>query len=151
MFCSPTVVEYGPLQSTCPSYFCWSRLCHVFNRCSKEHRVTGTLHSVAACRATLEEIKDASVILHVVDISHENAAGQCEAVLQVSSMPLPFLQCQHTALNVPLQPSTCLSEGSPPCSAACCCMWCMLVPGCVADALQSQLGWASSFVQGPLC
>ncbi|GFH12758.1 Hflx-type G domain-containing protein, partial [Haematococcus lacustris] len=36
---------------------------------------------VAAFRATLEEIRDASVLLHVVDISHHNAAAQCDAVL----------------------------------------------------------------------
>ncbi|PNW71706.1 hypothetical protein CHLRE_16g665650v5 [Chlamydomonas reinhardtii] len=38
---------------------------------------------VAAFRATLEEIQDASIILHVVDISHPNAAAQNEAVMQV--------------------------------------------------------------------
>lgn len=38
---------------------------------------------VAAFRATLEEIQDAGVILHVVDISHPNAAAQCRAVLKV--------------------------------------------------------------------
>eukprot|EP00200_Dunaliella_tertiolecta_P002918 CAMPEP_0202349620 /NCGR_PEP_ID=MMETSP1126-20121109/7035_1 /ASSEMBLY_ACC=CAM_ASM_000457 /TAXON_ID=3047 /ORGANISM="Dunaliella tertiolecta, Strain CCMP1320" /LENGTH=567 /DNA_ID=CAMNT_0048941459 /DNA_START=1727 /DNA_END=3430 /DNA_ORIENTATION=- len=38
---------------------------------------------VAAFRATLEEITDASVLLHLVDISHPNAAAQCDAVLQV--------------------------------------------------------------------
>ncbi|GFH19267.1 Hflx-type G domain-containing protein [Haematococcus lacustris] len=35
----------------------------------------------AAKGATLEEIRDASVLLHVVDISHHNAAAQCDAVL----------------------------------------------------------------------
>ncbi|KAG2488119.1 hypothetical protein HYH03_013267 [Edaphochlamys debaryana] len=38
---------------------------------------------VAAFRATLEEIRDASMLLHVVDISHPSAAAQSEAVLQV--------------------------------------------------------------------
>ncbi|EFJ39892.1 hypothetical protein VOLCADRAFT_108445 [Volvox carteri f. nagariensis] len=38
---------------------------------------------VAAFRATLEEIRDASIILHVVDISHPNAAAQNAAVMQV--------------------------------------------------------------------
>ncbi|KXZ52390.1 hypothetical protein GPECTOR_9g434 [Gonium pectorale] len=38
---------------------------------------------VAAFRATLEEIRDASIILHVVDISHPAAAAQNEAVLGV--------------------------------------------------------------------
>ncbi|GLC45322.1 hypothetical protein PLESTB_000309600 [Pleodorina starrii] len=38
---------------------------------------------VAAFRATLEEIRDASIILHVVDISHPSAAAQNAAVLAV--------------------------------------------------------------------
>lgn len=52
---------------------------------------------VHACRATLEEIKEASVILHVVDISHENAAGQCEAVLQVWVCPCAWRAAWHAA------------------------------------------------------
>ncbi|GAB4815794.1 hypothetical protein N2152v2_002840 [Parachlorella kessleri] len=35
---------------------------------------------VAAFRATLEEIKDASLLVHCVDVSHPNAAAQIEAV-----------------------------------------------------------------------
>ncbi|CAI5482537.1 unnamed protein product [Closterium sp. Yama58-4] len=38
---------------------------------------------VAAFRATLEEITEASVLLHVVDVSHPMAAQQVAAVLQV--------------------------------------------------------------------
>ncbi|GMH41293.1 hypothetical protein BSKO_09203 [Bryopsis sp. KO-2023] len=38
---------------------------------------------VAAFRATLEEMQDASLILHVVDVSHANAAAQADAVIQV--------------------------------------------------------------------
>ncbi|GIL88353.1 hypothetical protein Vretifemale_16327 [Volvox reticuliferus] len=38
---------------------------------------------VAAFRATLEEIRDASIILHVVDISHPSAAAQNAAVMAV--------------------------------------------------------------------
>ncbi|KAK9785872.1 hypothetical protein WJX73_005944 [Symbiochloris irregularis] len=38
---------------------------------------------VAAFRATLEEIKDAAVILHVVDVSHPNAAAQSASVMKV--------------------------------------------------------------------
>ncbi len=38
---------------------------------------------VAAFRATLEEIKDASLLLHCVDVSHPNAAAQIEAVNSV--------------------------------------------------------------------
>lgn len=41
------------------------------------------LSTFLLCRATLEEISDASVLLHLVDISHPNAAAQCDAVLQV--------------------------------------------------------------------
>ena len=35
---------------------------------------------VAAFRATLEELTDSDVIVHVVDINHQNAAGQVEVV-----------------------------------------------------------------------
>ena len=38
---------------------------------------------VAAFRATLEEITDASLLLHVVDVSHPNAPAQTQAVMQV--------------------------------------------------------------------
>ena len=38
---------------------------------------------VAAFRATLEEIQQADVLLHVVDASHPDAAKQCETVLKV--------------------------------------------------------------------
>jgi hypothetical protein len=38
---------------------------------------------VAAFTATLEEIADAGVVLHVLDASAPNAAAQCDAVLQV--------------------------------------------------------------------
>lgn len=38
---------------------------------------------VAAFRATLDDIKSASVILHVVDCSHPLAAAQSEAVMMV--------------------------------------------------------------------
>jgi 50S ribosomal subunit-associated GTPase HflX len=38
---------------------------------------------VAAFRATLEEIREASLIVHVLDASADNAAAQCNAVLQV--------------------------------------------------------------------
>ena len=54
---------------------------------------------IAAFRATLEEIHEADLILHVVDISHANAASQAEAVqatleeIQVSGIPMV------TALN----------------------------------------------------
>ena len=38
---------------------------------------------VAAFRATLEEIRDATLMLHVVDVSHPNAAAQSASVMQV--------------------------------------------------------------------
>lgn len=38
---------------------------------------------VAAFRATLEEIKDATMLLHVVDVSHPSAAAQVDAVNKV--------------------------------------------------------------------
>ena len=34
-------------------------------------------------RATLEEIQDAQVLLHIVDISHPHAQAQAEAVMRV--------------------------------------------------------------------
>lgn len=43
---------------------------------------------VAAFRATLEEMQDASLIVHVVDISHENAVAQADAVVQVVNLVL---------------------------------------------------------------
>ena len=43
---------------------------------------------VAAFRATLEEIKEAALLVHVVDVSHPNAAAQTQAVMQVRSCKL---------------------------------------------------------------
>ncbi|MFZ5646635.1 MAG: GTPase HflX [Bacillota bacterium] len=40
-------------------------------------------HLVAAFRATLEEVTEADVLLHVIDISHPNAIGQAETVKDV--------------------------------------------------------------------
>ncbi len=40
---------------------------------------------VAAFRATLEEIAEADLLLHVVDVTHDNAQQQAETVLQVLS------------------------------------------------------------------
>lgn len=40
-------------------------------------------HLVAAFRATLEEVVEADILLHVVDASHPNMQGQIEAVNQV--------------------------------------------------------------------
>jgi GTP-binding protein HflX len=56
-------------------------------------------HLVAAFRATLEEIVEADLILHVVDISHPNAAEQAatvaEALVDLGASHLP----QLVALN----------------------------------------------------
>lgn len=54
---------------------------------------------VAAFRATLEEIAEADLLLHMVDITHSNAQAQAEAVLQM----LNSIEADHipviTALN----------------------------------------------------
>lgn len=54
---------------------------------------------IAAFRATLEEIADADLLLHVVDISHPNALNHYEAVLQtleeINAAHIPSI----TALN----------------------------------------------------
>lgn len=54
---------------------------------------------VAAFRATLEEIADADLLLHVVDVTHPNATAQAEAVHQT----LAEIEADHipmlTALN----------------------------------------------------
>jgi len=44
---------------------------------------------VASFRATLEEITEASLLLHVVDVSHPNAAAQTQAVMQVYHCRVP--------------------------------------------------------------
>ncbi len=54
---------------------------------------------VAAFRATLEEIAEADLLLHVVDITHPNAAAQAQAVRQtledIGAQDIPMI----TALN----------------------------------------------------
>jgi GTP-binding protein HflX len=54
---------------------------------------------VAAFRATLEEITEADVLLHVVDITHENAQEQVATVLQVLTELDATGQPIVTALN----------------------------------------------------
>jgi GTP-binding protein HflX len=54
---------------------------------------------VAAFRATLEEIAEADVLLHVVDISHKNAPEQAQVVGQVLSELGATEQPIVTALN----------------------------------------------------
>jgi len=46
---------------------------------------------VAAFRATLEEIAEAQLLVHVVDVSHPNASAQSEAVMKVPP-PSPPIQ-----------------------------------------------------------
>ena len=43
---------------------------------------------IAAFRATLEEIAEAQMLVHVVDVSHPNASAQSEAVMKVSKQSL---------------------------------------------------------------
>jgi GTP-binding protein HflX len=54
---------------------------------------------VAAFHATLEEIAEADLLLHIVDISHPNALGQYQAVLEtleeIDASHIPMI----TALN----------------------------------------------------
>lgn len=54
---------------------------------------------VAAFRATLEEISDADVLLHVVDITHQNASAQVKSVqetlVEIDAGDIPMI----TALN----------------------------------------------------
>jgi len=54
---------------------------------------------VAAFRATLEEISDADVLLHLVDITHENASAQArsvqETLVEIGAGDIPIL----TAFN----------------------------------------------------
>ena len=62
---------------------------------------------VAAFRATLEEIGDASLLLHLVDCSHPNAAAQADAVTAV----LDSLEVDH----IPIL--TVWNKARPPCAA----------------------------------
>ena len=50
---------------------------------------------VAAFRATLEEIREAALILHVVDISHPNAAAQSQSVIEVRQLGRLFESSQQ--------------------------------------------------------
>jgi GTP-binding protein HflX len=55
-------------------------------------------HLVAAFRATLEEITEANLILHVVDVTHPNAAAQAATVAQT----LADLKATHIPMLVAL-------------------------------------------------
>jgi GTP-binding protein HflX len=54
---------------------------------------------IAAFRATLEEIEEANVLLHVLDISHPNAPEQAETVREVLSELEVVGKPMVTALN----------------------------------------------------
>jgi GTP-binding protein HflX len=61
------------------------------------HKLPPTV--VAAFRATLEELDEADLILHVVDITHRNAAEQCQTVEDILSELNLSDKPRLTALN----------------------------------------------------
>jgi GTP-binding protein HflX len=65
---------------------------------------------VAAFRATLEEISDANLLLHVVDATHPQAAAQIEAVEDT----LAELEVDHLPCLVALNKADLLPEGADP-------------------------------------
>ena len=65
---------------------------------------------VAAFRATLEEIIDATMLLHVVDVTHPQAAAQIEAVEDT----LAELEVDHLPCVVALNKADLLPEGDNP-------------------------------------
>lgn len=67
-------------------------------------------HIVESFRATLEEIKDADLLLHVVDATHPNAAAQIEAVEDT----LAELEVDHLPMVVALNKVDMLPEGLAP-------------------------------------
>lgn len=64
-------------------------------------------HIVASFRATLEEIADADLLLHVVDATHPNAAAQIESVEDT----LAELEVDHMPMVVALNKIDMLPEG----------------------------------------
>ena len=67
-------------------------------------------HIVAAFRATLEEIMDADLLLHVVDTTHPHAAAQVEAVEDT----LAELEIDHLPTVVALNKIDLLPKGADP-------------------------------------
>jgi GTP-binding protein HflX len=65
---------------------------------------------VAAFRATLEEIIDADVLLHVVDATHANVAAQIEAVEDT----LAELEVDHLPLVTAFNKADLLEDGDDP-------------------------------------
>lgn len=64
---------------------------------------------VASFRATLEEVQEASLILHVVDASHPNWAGQMAAVHNVRCAGA---RCRLRPPAAPARPLRCGSVGT---------------------------------------
>ena len=60
---------------------------------------------VAAFRATLEEISDATLLLHVVDVSQANAAAQVDAVMgvlnELLAKPVPTITVWNKVMRTP--------------------------------------------------
>ncbi len=75
---------------------------------------------VAAFRATLEEIIDADVLLHVVDVTHPNMSAQIEAVedtlaeLEVENLPTVFALNKIDLLPPEIDPLSLLPNGRAP-------------------------------------
>ena len=67
-------------------------------------------HIVASFRATLEEIKDADLLLHVVDATHPNAAAQIESVEDT----LAELEVDHLPTVIALNKIDMLPDGISP-------------------------------------
>ena len=65
---------------------------------------------VAAFQATLDDIKSASLILHVVDCSHPLAAAQSDAVMKVRELALHRLcgQTEHVKTAVRTYSDACV-------------------------------------------
>jgi GTP-binding protein HflX len=61
---------------------------------------------IAAFRATLEEIADADLLMHIIDITHPNVIAQAEAVHQT----LVEIQADHVPVLTVLNKVDCLSD-----------------------------------------
>ena len=61
---------------------------------------------IAAFRATLEEIADADLLLHIIDVTHPNTEAQAEAVHQT----LIEIQADHVPVLAVLNKIDCLSD-----------------------------------------
>jgi len=61
---------------------------------------------IAAFRATLEEIADADLLLHIIDVTHPNTEAQAEAVHQT----LIEIQANHVPVLAVLNKIDCLSD-----------------------------------------